>query len=377
MTIKWNIVNRSGQPSDAIARKLRPKITKLEKLLTHFPQDAVHLQIILDSRPSDKAHIVALNLRVPSDVLHVSKESKNLVTALDDGVNTLIRRLKRLKARYRRDYAWKHRRGKTIPERGFAFAESPLPVDEGPQTETDAVAEVLREDYGRLLGFVTRQLNEYILTGVIPKGAIDPVDIVDRVAEQVLGCPELKPESMDYRTWCSTTAFQQTRDGVRRYAEEMGITVPVDLDITPEPAPAGDDDLEPEEFALNMLQNQLEPDESTLADVIPDPQAEPPDLAVERDELLSGLSQICRQWPKVERETFQLHFLEGLSVDDLAHAFSCDRSSVEAAVSRVRGRLRTLLSETFGLQETFQPSREAKASYAQHLRTIAASTETH
>ena len=371
MRIKWNIVNRTGQISELLGAKLRPKITKLEKLLAHFPQDAVHLQIILDSRGSDKAYIVALNLRVPSDVLHVSKESQSLVAALDEGVNALVRRLKRLKARYRQDYAWKHRRGEEMPEQAMAFAEVPLPEAEGPQTRSDAVVEVLAQDYERLLGFVARQLNEYVLSGDIPKGAILPADIVDRIAEQVLGYPGRKPQSMDYRAWCSSLAFQQTRDAVRRYAEETSITVPVDLDVAPEPAPAGEDDFEPEEFALNMLQSQLEPEESTLADTIPDPHAEPPDLHVARSDLLSRLHEMSRRWPKVERETFHLHFLEGLSAEDVAHAFSCDRASVDAAISRLRGRLRTLLAEMSGLEEPQPPSDRQRTSYARHLRAVA------
>jgi RNA polymerase sigma factor (sigma-70 family) len=219
---------------------------------------------------------------------------------------------------------------------------------------------------------VSRQLNEYVLSGSIPKSAIEPYDIVDKVAEEVLRHPELKPESMDDRTWCSSLAFQHTRRAIRRCAEEANVSVPVDLESAPEPAPAGEDDLEPEEFALNLLQSQLEPEETTLADLIPDPGAEPPDAEIGRMDMLAALRRLSRRWPKTDREVFQLHFLEGMSIDDVAHAFACERSAVMAAVSRLRARLRTLLAEWEGIQDFTEPSSARTESYEKHLRSLTA-----
>jgi RNA polymerase sigma factor (sigma-70 family) len=307
-------------------------------------------------------------------VLHVSKESHSLVAAMDEGVNTLVRRLKRLKARYRKDYAWKHRRGEGMPEHAVTFTQSPLPVNAGPRTREDAVVEVLKQDYTRLLGFVSRQLNEYVLSDSVPKGTIDPHDIVDRVAECVLRHPKLKPDSMDYRTWCSSLAFKETRNAIRSYAEEASMSVPVDLDSPPESEQEGEDDLEPEEFALNLLQSYLEPDETTLADIIPDPHVESPETEVVRTDMLAALRTMSRQWPKADREVFQLHFLEGLSVDDVARTFACDRSAIEATVSRLRARLRTLLADLTGLRDPVEPSSARLESYAKHLSAVAGAT---
>jgi len=371
MSIKWNIVNRTGELYAEVQQKLQNKIGKLEKHLEHFPQDAVYLQVILDARASDKTYEVALNLRVPSDVLHVEKESESLVAALDEGVNTLVRRLKRLKARYRRDHAWK-RRGRDLPQRDVAFAETAVLEGEGPQTFEDTVVAVLEQDYERLLAFVARQLNEYILSGSIPRKAIEPRDIVDAVAEQALRHPEQKPRSMDYRTWCSSLAFRQTREAIRQWARETSVAIPVDLDVAPEPVVPGDDDLEPEEFALNLLQRQLEPDEATMADVTPDPNAEPPDTQLQRQDMFAALQQVVRGWPKLERETFQLHFLEGLSAEDLAHTFACERTDIEASISRLRARLRTVLSETAEIGAGEGPSAAQAAAYGKHLREVVA-----
>jgi RNA polymerase sigma factor (sigma-70 family) len=115
----------------------------------------------------------------------------------------------------------------------------------------------------------------------------------------------------------------------------------------------------------------LEPDEATLADFIPDPHIEAPDAEVGREDMLTALGRLSRQWPKIEREVFQLHFLEGMSIDDVAHAFECTRSAVDATVTRLRARLRTLLSEMTGTQGVVAPSSTKKEAYHRHLRDLA------
>jgi len=366
--ITWNVVNRTGEDHDTIAARLRPKISKLAKLLSHFPQDAVHLQVILDSRAHDKTWRITFNLRVPSDMLHVEKEAKSLTGAMDDCADTLARRLERLKARYRQDYTWKHRRGEKMPERDSAFSVAPLPEEEGPKTHADAVVEVLKKDYERLLGFVNRQIEEYVFSGTIPHGAIEARDVVDRVAEDVLRHPAMKPQKMDYRAWCSALAFRETRKAVRRYAEEKSLAVPVDLDVSP--APSDDEALEPEEFALNLLQSRLDPEKLTLADTIPDNQAEPPDSQIEKAELVAMLRRMARGWPKPERETFELHFLEGMDAENIAQAFQCGRADVDSTIARVRGRLRTLLAQTEEETSRLKPSTAQTAAYARHLMNV-------
>ncbi len=374
--ISWNIVNRTGEEFDSVTSKLRPRIVILEKFLNQYPVESTHLQIILDSDPSGKTFDVVLNLRIPSDVLHVRKESMSLVAALDDGLRTLVRHLKQLKRRYMRDYSWKNNGRLPEPGNTCGFNEKPMPDKKGPQTENDSVIEVLKEDYGRMLGFVSRQIHEHVMSGVIPGGVLDPHDIVDRVAEEVLRHPGRKPSSMNYHTWCSSLAFQQTRKAIRRYAEEAKIMVPIDLELPPEPAPAGEDDMEPEEFALNLLQSRLEPEESSLADVIPDPKTQSPVEKAAKKDFMAFIWGVARRWPKAEREIFHLHFLEGLSVDDIAHTLACERSAVEAKVSCLRAKLRTLLSQITELQNLVEPSPGEKENYARHLSSLAGAGNT-
>jgi len=67
-----------------LRKKLREKITKLEKHLKHFPKNTVHLQIVLERHPRKPLHIAALTLRVPSNILHSEKSARDVIKAFDE-----------------------------------------------------------------------------------------------------------------------------------------------------------------------------------------------------------------------------------------------------------------------------------------------------
>src|SRR5205085_9865053 len=73
--LPWNLVTKNLHGHELLRKKLHQKITKLEKHLEHFPPDTVHLQIVLERHPKKPLHSAALNLRVPSNILHSEKSS--------------------------------------------------------------------------------------------------------------------------------------------------------------------------------------------------------------------------------------------------------------------------------------------------------------
>jgi ribosome-associated translation inhibitor RaiA/DNA-directed RNA polymerase specialized sigma24 family protein len=338
MAIAWNIVNNTGEAYEFVSDKVSRKIEKLETILRRFPEDAVHLQIILDEKPKRKSYAVNLNLRIPSNVLCVGKESKSLVRALDEASRNLILQLEKDKSRRRGEHLRKRPRNGEPP--APAFAELPLAEGVAPQSHADLVSEVLEANYERLLRFVNRQLSEHIAAGTIPEDAIDPRDIVDQVAEEVLSNPEAKPEAMDYPTWCSSLAFGQTRVAVRRYLTESSLSVPIDLDIQPNTDEGVAANLEVKDFALNILHDVVEPEEATLADYIEDTRSTPLDVSVAEREMVAVLRQNARSWPKLDREIFEMHYLEGLNAADIAVALHCDQLDIVNRLDRIQNTLR-------------------------------------
>ncbi|HOX57974.1 MAG TPA: HPF/RaiA family ribosome-associated protein [Candidatus Paceibacterota bacterium] len=107
MTLKWNVVAKHMRPHAQLQSKLEQKIAKLEAHLTHFPADAVHLQVVLERHAKRDWFEVALTLRVPSNVLQSNKSGADPVTVLDLAVKALLRELAGLKSELRREPDWR------------------------------------------------------------------------------------------------------------------------------------------------------------------------------------------------------------------------------------------------------------------------------
>ena len=106
-TFQWSIVTRNLHGHEMLRKQIQEKVGKLEKHLKHFPLDTVHLQIVLARQPKRALHVAALNLRLPSNILHSEKSSTDIIKAFDSAVDALLREVESLKARLRRETLWK------------------------------------------------------------------------------------------------------------------------------------------------------------------------------------------------------------------------------------------------------------------------------
>lgn len=106
MTIKWSLVTKGMRPHGQLQNKLQQKINKLETHLEHFPQDAVHLQVILQRQPKKARFIAALTLRLPSNILRAQKGGLDPIPAFDQAVKALLREVAVLKSALRRESEW-------------------------------------------------------------------------------------------------------------------------------------------------------------------------------------------------------------------------------------------------------------------------------
>jgi ribosome-associated translation inhibitor RaiA len=106
MTIKWSLVTKGMRPHGQLQNKLQQKINKLETHLEHFPQDAVHLQVILQRQPKKARFIAALTLRLPSNILRAQKGGLDPIPAFDQAVKALLREVAMLKSALRRESEW-------------------------------------------------------------------------------------------------------------------------------------------------------------------------------------------------------------------------------------------------------------------------------
>jgi len=106
MKLTWNLFVKNMRPHGQLERKLGEKISKLETHLTHFPEDAVHLQVNLQRGPEKARFTAGLTLRLPCKMLHARKSALDPIPAFDQATKALLRELVVLKAALRHQSDW-------------------------------------------------------------------------------------------------------------------------------------------------------------------------------------------------------------------------------------------------------------------------------
>jgi len=206
VSLPWNLVTKNLHGHELLRKKLHEKITKLDKHLEHFPPGTVHLQIVLERHPRKPLHTAALNLRLPSNILHSEKSAPDVIKAFDDAIKSLLRELESLKADLRRETFWKRkaRREQLRELRASGFATEPMAEGTGPQELKDVVGELFQQHYSRLVRHARRHIRHDELTGDLPQGAVEAREIVDEVGRKVLA----KAEAQTVRRFVHTFEFR-------------------------------------------------------------------------------------------------------------------------------------------------------------------------
>src|SRR3989304_3846873 len=91
---------------------IQKNLQKLEKFLSHFAPDLVHLHGTLESNAAHKNTVVSLNLSLPTGQLHSRQQAGNLMKDLQSCFSQLVDQLKKHKEALRREDSWR-REGST------------------------------------------------------------------------------------------------------------------------------------------------------------------------------------------------------------------------------------------------------------------------
>ncbi len=331
-TIPWNLVTRNIVGHEFLRKKIHEKIVKLETHLKHFPAGTTHLHIALDRHARKNLFTAALTLRVPSNIVYAKKSSGDVIKALNDAVKAVLRELESLKSGLRREALWKRKRRREELRdeiKGAAFTDAPQPDGAGPQEQGEVVEEFLRQNYAGLLRHVRRSVLDTESSGDAPGGEIDPRRVVDEVVRQTMTGWRGKPGKPDWLAWL----YQLTHEEMRRRREAGEISREMEsMEETPaQPLDAGADEWEP------LI--------AELRESVPDPAAVPPDEAVARKDLLEFVQSRIQSWPRIERDLFNLHFIEGFESGDVAMIVGVPPRAVHEMIGGLHERMRHLLIE--------------------------------
>jgi ribosomal subunit interface protein len=343
MAFSWNIVAKNVELHEPLQKKFRQKIAKLELHLQHFPQEAVYLQVVLHRHPKKEIYTAALNLRLPSNILRSEKSAPDAVPAFDQAVKVLLRELETLKSELRHEHDWKDKRSGMREAELAQFAPEPMPPGEGPQALADMVRKMIDEHHGRLLYHVRRLIWRGEMAGDIPKGAVDPLAIVDEVARQACLRPEDKPDELSYRLWFYSLARHEFERRRREFVDQAKLTLPLSAATDSGDGQQDDGDDVQQQFA--SAAEGLMTQGRELGDVIPDLHTLPPDLAASEHDLIDHLHHVTKRWSPRESTIFELHFVEGFEPDEVAMIMGASLSEVKEWIPQVQERLRSALVE--------------------------------
>jgi RNA polymerase sigma factor (sigma-70 family) len=322
MRISWNIVTKNLSPDDArlpLEKKVQQKIAKFDRHLAQFPPDTVHLQIVLEKHPRKDRYLASLTLRVPSDILHSEEAGRDLIGAFDDAVKSLLSKLKSYKASLRREKLWKRkeRRDKLHLLKATGFALKPQDRGEGPQTHKDVVRELFRQHSNEFLRHVRRHILQDELAGDLPKDAVNPRDVLNEAARRAEAKADKGPTRGSWLTWFYRLIHQELERQRRRLKQEkakQAKTSPEDTKVIASQAPT--------------------------ADVIRDrDEVSPVEIAARKD-VVTQLEQDMRNWPRPEREVFELYYVEGFDPEEIALVTHQPLKTVRENLESIQRRLR-------------------------------------
>jgi RNA polymerase sigma factor (sigma-70 family) len=179
---------------------------------------------------------------------------------------------------------------------------------------------------GRLLGYARIELSAQEALGNLPRGDVQPEDVVDAALLDALANADEAPAEGFY-PWL--------RGFVRRAIDrEVAAARPrrrqrsVDGPLRPE-----------------HLEDEGPPRQ--LLEVLPDPKAPVPEEVVEGREFQRALVDLLGQLPGDSREAFLLHVRDGLSIDEVAAVEGIPSAEVRRRIRRTREFLRARLAEEY------------------------------
>jgi ribosomal subunit interface protein len=326
MALPWNIVIKNVSPNDAripLEKKIRQKIAKFERFLKHFPPDAVHLQIVLERHPRKDLYTASLTLRVPSDILHTQESGRDLVGAIDDAVKTLLRELETYKSDLRGEESWKRkgRRQKLRQLKATGFATEPQAQGEGPQEYEDMVRELFQRHYKELLRHARRHILHDELAGDLPKDKVSARDVLNEVERRATAKAEEGPKRGSWLEWF----YHLIHEELKRQRLLLGQSKRNSRSIDQGQGPT-------QKTGTSGAQPR--------ASSVPRDSYSLPDESVARKDVVAQVEHDVRNWPRPEREVFELYYVEGLEPEGIAMVTQRSPTAVRENLASIQRRLR-------------------------------------
>ena len=351
MNLHFSFKAESAKTAD-VDRDIEQNVKKLERYLTAFRPELVHLHGTIDQKIRE-GYTVSLNLRLPTGQLAAQESGQALQGPLKIAFAELISQLKRHKELIRNEHRW--RRGRKAPRGAVTELQetvekyvsrrsnhtgpepSQAPAPEKPRSADNITArtfeagsffgsdvrEYLNGNLSRLKNFVERELEFREENGSLERGRFSTEEVLDEVVVQALSAEE-HPTAISTERWLYRVAL----DAITRMASDGDLS-----DIRLE-EPVGKQNVQGTDDAL--LQYHQPGERHNREDFLANADSVTPEDAAAQDEMVDQIESALRSAKADERHAFVLLTIEGFSVDEIARVMERSAADIKNLVRSAR-----------------------------------------
>ncbi|MGC8829169.1 MAG: HPF/RaiA family ribosome-associated protein [Verrucomicrobiia bacterium] len=340
--LPWNIVAQNFTPHDQLKSWVQREIKKLERHLTNFPHQQVHLYVLIEMHKASKKFTASLTLRLPSNLLNAKCLDEDPISAVSGAMRALIREVDRFKSQLRHIKERRRYRQKVdkIGERYVEFAPEPLPEAAAPKDISNLLSQVIEDNYQQLFGYVKRQLENLEANGEIPINSIDAEAALDEAIKVALSTMKSKPDEVGYLPWLYQLINEEIRRRVKLIQRQKSTVIPVEE--------LEEKFTEPTTIAPlieSMLNEPLDEESFPSSKPYLRSAAPAPDEEIGEREFIERLIEGSRGWDSLERDVFDLHFIEGFEPQDCSIILKKPVDEIISAIQNIHRRIRELIIE--------------------------------
>jgi ribosomal subunit interface protein len=318
--------NCSAWQKDTIRSYWSEKLSRIERLLQHFPEDQRELRLNV-RRNHDRFDVRAV-LLLPTGTLVAESSSQMDNDAIDAVVDKLTMELRKHRGLIRHDDSYRRKRHRYDTYRHAAvLLESNI---QKPDRET--FFEMLRPLMDRLSGHVHHELIVAQMQGRLERRQVTVEDIRDEVILRAWTQLDEKDPTEPLEVWL-TRILHEVLD--EQIPDKPTVSIEGEVDQTDSDHAADTDGVTDNQYLLE------EPPAVTLDDILTDDRAGEPwqelDLQDQMRWVLTQLSDL----PHVKRRAFTLHLLDGWDPDEIAMVQGRSTTEVRADIQAVQQLLRS------------------------------------
>jgi RNA polymerase sigma factor (sigma-70 family) len=338
-----------------IERDIHQHVRKLERFLTAFRPDLVHLHVGIDHHPRE-GYTISLNLRLPTGQLATQENGRALNAGIRVGFAELISQLKRHKELIRSEHRWRRGRrsaagavtelqesveryvSRGAGESGPQAVATPAVDRNGsaqlPNIPSDAfvygnlfradVRNYIDGNLQRLERFVEREIRFREEDGSLQPDLVTPAEVLDEVVVNALSADQ-PPANLSTVRWIYRLAL----DAIEHLASSNGDSSTIKLeDPVGTPNVSGTDD--------DYLQYHEPGETHNREDFLPNQQTDTPEDTAANSEMIEQFEDALRGVRSDQRQAFVLYTIEGFTTTEVAQIMDRDPDQVKELIAAAR-----------------------------------------